>query len=135
MPFEVDLAYYKDEYKGETSGMSDEELTKNINRALETVHIITKFKLQNGLINYDNLLEWQKVNLKKAVCVIAEQYIVKGGYISATQSELSSVSLGGFNYSTGGVSHSGRYDLISVPEMALELIRSSGLLFSGIDVC
>lgn len=135
MPLEVNLDYYNNFYKGETLGMTDEDLEKNIKRALDTVHIVTEFKIKSGQVDIDDFPLWKQINLKDAVCVIAESYIMQGGQVYADAPTPTNVSIEGFSYSLRDDNKDNTNVSIKAPERALELLRSTGILYGGINVC
>ncbi|MCC2250076.1 hypothetical protein JUJ52_08860 [Virgibacillus sp. AGTR] len=132
----IDKTYYIDDFLGES--VEDEEtLDRYIKRASEVIDQVTNYKIQ--MKGFDSYIPFIQEQIKKSTAAQVEFYAEKGG-VSAidagTESELTSVSIDSFSYQDGGASNSGNASKQSkrVSPSALEYLKITGLLYTGLDV-
>lgn len=113
----VDIEYYKKEYGGNI--ISDEELNSKLSRASDQIDNLTYNRI--SAIGFDNLTEFQKDKVKKAVCYQADFMAQYGEYLDMPLSGYSagSVSLS-FNPKEGGGN-------TKTSDEVINLLRGTGL--------
>lgn len=125
----ITSVYYNNEYEGVSIGDSN-ELTRLIKRSSEIIDLLTGYKVKkskNGIEDFHHFVQDQ---IKLATSIMTEHYILNGGYEAVESSNnLSNVSVGSFSY-TLNASNGKKVD---VPEKAIIVLSSTGLLYAGID--
>lgn len=133
----VTLEYYKDVYNGYVGNYSDDDLTQNIKHAEQVIDSLTQYRLVNGQIDFDKLPVYIQDSVKRATCMLAEHYIMNGGYLvvqASNDSTVNSATVGKFSYSNG-TGGDGRLSIEdSIPSLILELLASTGLMYNGVMV-
>ena len=130
MPY-VDLTYYLNTYGGNwPSNLTSDDFTKLETRASLVIDSLTNLNAQ--VQGFDNLPSLMQQAIKNAVCAQIE-YMLKNGTDALHGIQLSSVSIGSFNYQVSSASDS-RISAGGIsPEVMLHL-SSSGLLYAGVMV-
>lgn len=132
----VTVDYYKNTYKGYVGNNTDDDIEKNLNAATDVVNVLTLMKLVNGQIDFDKLPPYTQNLVQRSTCIIAENYLINGGYEvvqSAQNSGLNSATVGKFSYTESDRSSKATF-IDSTPPMAIELLLLSGLMHSGVCV-
>lgn len=130
MPY-IDKQYYDDDYKG--SSVDEETFLRLAERASEIVDEITDYKLKIG-VSFDKLNAFFKEQVKKATAAQVEYMLLQGEGVEHGESDVSSVTIGKFNYSEGqNPTRLTRAQLRSSPAV-IGYLKPTGLLYSGIDV-
>lgn len=125
----ITSTYYNDTYKG-TSIADDAELDRLIKRASDLVDLITGYKVKKSENGLDDFHQFVQDQVKLSVASVTEHFIMNGGYEAVMGSDdFNNVSVGGFSY-TLNASNGKKVD---VPERAIMMISSTGLLYAGID--
>lgn len=123
MPY-IDKIYYENEFMGKM--LTDEnELNRTFAKASEAIDILTGFKIQNDI---DEYLPHIKNNVKKATAMMAEHYILNGGYDEVNSNNLQSVSVVSFSYSVDNSK------VVEVPQNVYKVLFYTGLLYSGVHL-
>ncbi|NTU28272.1 hypothetical protein HPX95_19235 [Bacillus tequilensis] len=126
----IDIDYYRKTYVGE-SEENDEVLNKYIRRASDLIDQLTNFRIKNGAINLaaNSFID---ENVKKATAAQVEYYVLNGGDTIGVSDDMSSVSIGGFNYSKANPELTRNQKRVSPTTIAY--LQFTGLLYSGIEV-
>ena len=121
--------YYVETYKGVDAHADLERL---LERASDIIDMATSNKLQ--IIPLENYPDFVQEQVKKAVCSQVEYFISMGGYetVMTGESEIGNASLGSFSYKEKNENRDRSVALIS--PSALQYLKSTGLLYSGIEV-
>lgn len=126
----ADATYYNEDYKG-IKAQVDGDLEQALERASDDVDELTQYKIKS----FDDLTVMNQKWVRKATAIIAESYLLQGGYESAKSEGLGNVKLGSFGYSDPGSSSSSNKNTISsVPSKAVNLLNLTGLMYSGLNV-
>lgn len=112
----ADSTYYKESFKGII--IPDEEIENKLDRASDQIDTLTYNRI-NG-IEFDNLTEFQKDKIKKAVCIHAEFIEQYGEYINMP---LSGFSAGSISVSFNAQKVNG----ITTTQEVLNYLKQTGL--------
>lgn len=112
----VDSTYYKESFKGII--IPKEEIENKLIRASDQIDTITYNRI-NGM-GFDNLTEFQKDKVKKAVCIHAEFIEKYGAYIDTP--------LSGFSAGSTSISfNTNKVNGISTTQEVLNYLKQTGL--------
>lgn len=127
MPY-IDSDYYLNDYMGKQP-VDPLELKQSILRASDEVDRITSYQLLGVNFEEQPLIIINQV--KKATAQLTEHYIIHGGYEATKKQELTSVSIGKFNYSSAN--RAGNVEKIDdIPLHVFDTLAVTGLLYRGI---
>ena len=127
----VDKQYYDDVYQG--TEVDETSFNKLAERASEIVDEITGYKLKTAF-SFEKLNTFFKDQVKKATAAQLEYLSLQGEGVEHGDSDISSVTIGKFNYSEGqNPTRLTREQLRSSPAV-IGYLKPTGLLYSGIDV-
>lgn len=127
----IDKQYYDDVYQG--IEIDEQSFSRLAESASEIVDEITSYKLKTNL-PYDKLNAFFKEQIQKATAAQVEYMSLQGEGVEHGDSDISSVTIGKFNYSEGqNPTRLTREQLRSSPAV-IGYLKPTGLLYSGIDV-
>lgn len=113
----ADIAYYKNEYDGTI--VCDEELNSILSRASNQIDNLTYNRI--AAIGFDNLTEFQKNKIKKAVCYQADFLAQYGDYLDMP---LSGYSVGDISLSFKAKEGGGN---TKTSDEVINLLKATGL--------
>lgn len=123
MTLYVDKEYYSNTFKGKT--IPDEDIEKYLELAQEKIDSITYNRIV--AICFDNLTEFQKEKISKAICYQAE-YIFKNGYNDEDNRDISSYSVLDISVSVdNSSSNKTKAQKLNMSEIAYDLVHKTGL--------
>ena len=123
MTLYVDKEYYSNTFKGKT--IPDEDIEKYLELAQEKIDSITYNRIV--AIGFDNLTEFQKEKISKAICYQAE-YIFKNGYNDEDNRDISSYSVLDISVSVDNSnSNKTKAQKLNMSEIAYDLVHKTGL--------
>lgn len=119
----VDKEYYSNTFKGKT--IPDEDIEKYLELAQEKIDSITYNRIV--AIGFDNLTEFQKEKISKAICYQAE-YIFQNGYNDENNRDVSSYSVLDISVSVDNSNDNKTIaQKLNMSEMAYDLVHKTGL--------
>ena len=123
MTLYVDKEYYSNTFKGKT--IPDEDIEKYLELAQEKIDSITYNRIV--AIGFDNLTEFQREKISKAICYQAD-YICTNGYNDEDNRDISSYSVLDISVSVDNSSgNKTKAQKLSMSEMAYDLVHKTGL--------
>lgn len=123
MTLYVDKEYYSNIFKGKT--IPDEDIEKYLGLAQEKIDSITYNRIV--AIGFNNLTEFQREKISKAICYQAE-YIFKNGYNDEDNRDISSYSVLDISVSVdNSSSNKTKAQKLNMSEIAYDLVRKTGL--------
>ena len=123
MTLYVNKEYYSNTFGGKN--IPDEEIEKYLELAQEKIDSITYNRIV--AIGFDNLSEFQKEKISKAICYQAE-YIFQNGYNDENNRDVSSYSVLDISVSVDNSSgNKTKAQKLSMSEMAYDLVHKTGL--------
>ena len=123
MTLYVDKEYYSNTFKGRN--IPDEDIEKYLELAQEKIDSITYNRIV--AIGFDNLTEFQKEKISKAICYQAE-YISQNGYNDENNRDVSSYSVLDISVSVDNSSdNKTKAQKLNMSEMAYDLVHKTGL--------
>lgn len=123
MTLYVDKECYSNIFKGKT--IPDEDIEKYLELAQEKIDSITYNRIV--AIGFDNLTEFQKEKISKAICYQAE-YIFKNGYNDEDNRDISSYSVLDISVSVDNSnSNKTKAQKLNMSEIAYDLVQKTGL--------
>ena len=123
MALYVNKEYYSNTFKGKN--IPDEDIEKYLELAQEKIDSITYNRIV--AIGFDNLTEFQKEKISKAICYQAE-YIFKNGYNDEDNRDISSYSVLDISVSVdNSSSNKTKAQKLNMSEMAYDLVHKTGL--------
>lgn len=123
MTLYVSKEYYSNTFKGKT--IPDEDIEKYLELAQEKIDSITYNRIV--AIGFDNLTEFQKEKISKAICYQAE-YIFKNGYNDEDNRDISSYSVLDISVSVDNSnSNKTKAQKLNMSEIAYDLVHKTGL--------
>ncbi|GAA5417925.1 hypothetical protein Pryu01_03003 [Paraliobacillus ryukyuensis] len=129
MPY-IDYTYYTDEFQGEE--VDEQTFNKYVRRASDLIDQVTNYVIAK--YQFENLAAFIQDQVKKATAAQIEFYVVKGNPAELDAGEgVSNVSIGSFSYQEGNNNQSSKQANRISPN-ALEYLRTTGLLYRGLDV-
>lgn len=121
MTLYVDKKYYLNTFKG--SLLSDDEIDKYLKLAQEKIDSITFNRIVK--IGFNNLTNFQKEKISKAICCQAE-YVKRNGYNNEENRDISSYSVLDISVSVDSSKKSIAQKL-SMSEIAYDYVHKTGL--------
>lgn len=132
----VNLEYYKNTFNGFVGPFSDQDLQRNLNDAEDTINTVLSDKFLDGTYVFERFPSYIQDKVKKAICITAEHYTRNGGlYSLESGTSVKQASVGSFSYNADSSAYETSGGDIQLPKRAIELLRATGLLYSGINVC
>ena len=123
MTLYVNKEYYSNTFKGKT--IPDEDIERYLELAQEKIDSITYNRIV--AICFDNLTEFQKEKISKAICYQAE-YIFKNGYNDEDNRDISSYSVLDISVSVdNSSSNKTKAQKLNMSEMAYDLVHKTGI--------
>ena len=123
MTLYVNKEYYSNTFKGKT--IPDEDIERYLELAQEKIDSITYNRIV--AICFDNLTEFQKEKISKAICYQAE-YIFKNGYNDEDNRDISSYSVLDISVSVdNSSSNKTKAQKLNMSEIAYDLVHKTGL--------
>ena len=123
MTLYVNKEYYSNTFKGKT--IPDEDIERYLELAQEKIDSITYNRIV--AIGFDNLTEFQKEKINKAICYQAE-YIFKNGYNDEDNRDISSYSVLDVSVSVDNSgSNKTKAQRLNMSEIAYDLVHKTGL--------
>lgn len=123
MTLYVSKEYYSNTFKGKT--IPDEDIEKYLELAQEKIDSITYNRIV--AIGFDNLTEFQKEKISKAICYQAE-YIFKNGYNDEDNRDISSYSVLDISVSVDNSNfNKTKAQKLNMSEIAYDLVHKTGL--------
>ena len=123
MTLYVNKEYYSNTFKGKT--IPDEDIERYLELAQEKIDSITYNRIV--AIGFDNLTEFQKEKISKAICYQAE-YIFKNGYNDEDNRDISSYSVLDISVSVDNSnSNKTKAQKLNMSEIAYDLVHKTGL--------
>ena len=123
MTLYVDKEYYSNTFGGKN--IPDEEIEKYLELAQEKIDSITYNRIV--AIGFDNLTEFQKEKISKAICYQAE-YIFQNGYNDENNRDVSSYSVLDISVSVDNSSNNKTIaQKVNMSEIAYDLVHKTGL--------
>ena len=123
MTLYVNKEYYSNTFKGKT--IPDEDIERYLELAQEKIDSITYNRIV--AIGFDNLTEFQKEKINKAICYQAE-YIFKNGYNDEDNRDISSYSVLDISVSVDNSnSNKTKAQRLNMSEIAYDLVHKTGL--------
>lgn len=121
MTLYVNEDYYLKKFEGKL--LSDDEINKYLELAQEKIDSITYNRILK--IGFDNLTEFQKDKISKAICYQAE-YIKKNGYNNEDNRDISSYSVLDISVNVDNSKKSIAQKL-NISEIAYDYVHKTGL--------
>lgn len=121
MTLYVNEDYYLEKFEGEL--LSDDEINKYLELAQEKIDSITYNRILK--IGFDNLTDFQKDKISKAICYQAE-YIKENGYNNENNRNISSYSVLDISVSVDS-SKSSMAQKLNMSEIAYDYVHKTGL--------
>lgn len=126
----IDYAYYTGDFQGEE--VDEQTFNKYARRASDLIDQVTNYVIAK--YQFENLATFIQNQVKKATAAQVEFYVVKGNPAELDAGEgVSNVSIGSFSYQEGNNNQSSKQSNRVSPN-ALEYLRTTGLLYRGLDV-
>ena len=123
MTLYINKEYYSNTFKGKT--MPNEDIEKYLELAQEKIDSITYNRIV--AIGFNNLTEFQKEKISKAICYQAE-YIFKNGYNDENNRDISSYSVLDISVSVDNSnSNKTKAQKLNMSEIAYDLVHKTGL--------
>lgn len=123
MTLYVNKEYYSNVFKGNT--ISDEDIEKYLELAQEKIDSITFNRIV--AVGFDNLTEFQKEKISKAICYQAE-YIFQNGYNDEENREISSYSVLDISVSVDNSNENKtKAQKMNMSEIAYDYVHKTGL--------
>lgn len=123
MTLYVDKEYYSNTFKGKN--IPDEDIEKYLELAQEKIDSITYNRIV--AIGFDDLTEFQKEKISKAICYQAE-YIFQNGYNDENNRDVSSYSVLDISVSVDNSNDNKTIaQKLNMSEMAYDLVHKTGL--------
>lgn len=123
MTLYINKEYYSNAFKGKT--IPDEDIEKYLELAQEKIDSITYNRIV--AIGFDNLTEFQREKISKAICYQAE-YIFKNGYNDEDNRDISSYSVLDISVSVdNSSSNKTKAQKLNMSEIAYDLVCKTGL--------
>lgn len=122
MTLYVDKEYYSSVFKGKN--IPDEDIEKYLELAQEKIDSITYNRIV--AIGFDNLTEFQKEKISKAICYQAE-YIFQNGYNNEDNRDISSYSVLDISVSVDNSNNKTIAQKVNMSEIAYDLVHKTGL--------
>ena len=123
MTLYVNKEYYSNTFGGKN--IPDEEIEKYLELAQEKIDSITYNRIV--AIGFENLTEFQKEKISKAICYQAE-YIFQNGYNDEENRDVSSYSVLDISVSVNNSSsNKTKAQKLNMSEIAYDLVRKTGL--------
>lgn len=130
----IDYDYYTNTFKG--TALTQQEFDETIQRACDMIDILTKYRIEEH--GWDKIHPRFQEMIKKATAAQVEYIHVNGGVssMSTSDSDLESVHVGTFSYSTGsgGSVDASQQTGVYTNQMVLNYLGGTGLLYSGVNV-
>lgn len=130
MPY-IDYQYYKDEYRG--IPIEEDAFNRLVERATDIVDEMTQYRLKTS-IQMDSLPPFIQGQLKKATAAQVEYMNSQGEGVEHGEADVSSVSIGKFNYSEGQNPRRLTRQQIRTSPAVTGYLASTGLLYRGVKV-
>ncbi|MED3841677.1 Protein gp8 [Niallia circulans] len=127
----IDKQYYDDVYKG--TEVDEVTFNRLSERGSEIVDEITGYKLKQAF-PFDKLNAFFKEQVKKATAAQVEYMILQGEGVEHGDSDISSVTIGKFNYSEGQNPTRLTREQLRTSPAVISYLKPTGLLYNGIDV-
>ncbi len=126
----IDEQYYTETFRGADAG---DDLEKLIQRASDVIDQVTGYKLVGQ--DVEELPQFIRAQVKKAVAAQVEFYVARGGYeeVDAGAEGFQSVSIGSFRYDTGRSTGQENRNADRVSPAALQYLAPTGLLYTGLE--
>ena len=123
MTLYVDKEYYSNTFGGKN--IPDEEIEKYLELAQEKIDSITYNRIV--AIGFDNLTEFQKEKISKAICYQAD-YVFQNGYNDENNRDVSSYSVLDISVSVDNSNDNKTIaQKLNMSEMAYDLVHKTGL--------
>lgn len=123
MTLYVDKEYYLNTFKGNT--ISDEDIEKYLELSQEKIDSITFNRIV--AIGFNNLTEFQREKISKAICYQAD-YIFQNGYNNENNRNISSYSVLDISVSVDNSNDNKTIaQKLNMSEMAYDLVHKTGL--------
>ena len=122
MTFYVDEDYYSNVFEGTL--IPDYEIEKYLELAQEKIDSITKNRIV--AIGFDNLTDFQKEKISKAICYQAE-YIYENGYNNENSRDITSYSVLDISVSVDNSSSKTIAQKKNISEIAYDYVHKTGL--------
>ena len=123
MTLYVDKEYYSNTFGGKN--IPDEEIEKYLELAQEKIDSITYNRIV--AIGFDNLTEFQKEKISKAICYQAD-YVFQNGYNDENNRDVSSYSVLDISVSVDNSSNNKTIaQKVNMSEIAYDLVHKTGL--------
>lgn len=123
MTLYVDKEYYSNTFKGKT--IPDEDIEKYLELAQEKIDSITYNRIV--AIGFDNLTEFQREKISKAICYQAD-YICTNGYNDEDNRDISSYSVLDISVSVDNSNaNKTKAQRLNMSEIAYDLVHKTGL--------
>ena len=123
MTLYINKEYYSNTFKGKT--IPNEDIEKYLELAQEKIDSITYNRIV--AIGFNNLTEFQKEKISKAICYQAE-YIFKNGYNDENNRDISSYSVLDISVSVDNSnSNKTKAQKLNMSEIAYDLVHKTGL--------
>ena len=122
MTLYIDKEYYSNTFKGKT--IPDEDIEKYLELAQEKIDSITYNRIV--AIGFENLTEFQKEKISKAICYQAE-YIFQNGYNDENNRDISSYSVLDISVSVDNSNNKTIAQKVNMSEIAYDLVHKTGL--------
>lgn len=125
MPY-IDKVYYTDTYKGEP--VNDADFPSLLVRAGEIVEEMTMYRVTE--LTFPVLAADVQERFRRAVCAEVEYLSANGGSDLDNGADLSSASLGKFNYTKAAGTNGSTQQSVYSPR-SMRLLAPTGLLYRG----
>lgn len=122
MTLYVNKEYYSNTFGGKN--IPDEEIEQYLELAQEKIDSITYNRIV--AIGFDNLTEFQKEKISKAICYQAE-YIFQNGYNDENNRDISSYSVLDISVSVDNSNNKTIAQKVNMSEIAYDLVHKTGL--------
>ena len=123
MTLYVDKEYYSNTFKGKN--IPDEDIEKYLELAQEKIDSITYNRIV--AIGFDNLTEFQREKISKAICYQAD-YICTNGYNDEDNRDISSYSVLDISVSVDNSNaNKTKAQRLNMSEIAYDLVHKTGL--------
>lgn len=122
MTLYIDKEYYSNTFKGKN--IPDEDIEKYLELAQEKIDSITYNRIV--AIGFENLTEFQKEKISKAICYQAE-YIFQNGYNDENNRDISSYSVLDISVSVDNSNNKTIAQKVNMSEIAYDLVHKTGL--------
>ena len=122
MTLYVNKEYYSNTFGGKN--IPDEEIEQYLELAQEKIDSITYNRIV--AIGFENLTEFQKEKISKAICYQAE-YIFQNGYNDENNRDISSYSVLDISVSVDNSNNKTIAQKVNMSEIAYDLVHKTGL--------